>query len=520
MYRFRLQPTLFFLMAAWLGIVAFAAHMLMSSEIRRAEVRFKEDIRVSVSDVKHKLDTNEAVLSGFAAFLQAVDHSDTNSAMKYAASTKVSFPHIYMIEVARKVALADEKSLEDSLRKGWRADFAIKDFSDLTGVSSKSDKQKTASWPILFMYPLLPETQAIYGVRLETVDYLSHPMALAQQNTKPVVSPVFSLYEGEPAFILLQEVSRSITSASPDLNFFGDTMMALLLIKTQALVPSGSKGNERNRVHVSAWLAPVVNPQSLLFELPAVAAGMHDRLFLPIFLRQIMIDNSSQPTLMKFEQQLRWVDLLSLEMMVILALLGGALLVVPWVTMRHYLALDRAEAEHERSSYLATHDLLTGLPNRYLFMDRFEQACQRWRRDGNSFALLLLDLDHFKAINDQHGHEAGDQVLIASSKRMAAELRACDTVARHGGDEFVILLGSVLNAEDAEAVGNKLLAAFVEPIKTTAGLLKVSCSIGIAVCPEHGESLDVLRKAADKAMYQSKAKGRNAISVFVDVPTA
>ena len=119
MYRFRLQPTLFFLMAAWLGIVAFAAHMLMSSEIRRAEVRFKEDIRVSVSDVKHKLDTNEAVLSGFAAFLQAVDHSDTNSAMKYAASTKASFPHIYMIEVARKVALADEKSLEDSLRKGW-----------------------------------------------------------------------------------------------------------------------------------------------------------------------------------------------------------------------------------------------------------------------------------------------------------------------------------------------------------------------------------------------------------------
>lgn len=236
-------------------------------------------------------------------------------------------------------------------------------------------------------------------------------------------------------------------------------------------------------------------------------------MFLPSFTRRLKIDNFSQPVLLVFDRQLLWNDLLSRETITILMLLACALLLVPWITVRHYMALDRAETEYERSAYLATHDLLTDLPNRFLFIDRFERALQHWQRDGNSFALLLVDLDHFKEINDRHGHEVGDLVLIACGKRMVLELRACDTVARHGGDEFVILLGSVLSAEDAKAVGEKLLAAFIEPIETTAGLLQVSCSIGIAVCPRHGESLEALRKSADRAMYRAKENGRNAVSV-------
>jgi diguanylate cyclase (GGDEF)-like protein len=519
MTRLRFQPTLIFLLAAWLGIVAFAANMLMHSEIRRAELRFDEEIRVLASDLKHKLDTNEAVLAGFAAFLQAVDRSDTNSAMRYAASATASYPHIYMLEVARKVDLSDATQLEAALRKGWRADFTIKNFAEITGQSFKGDGEKKATWPILFMYPSLPEAQAIYGVQLETVDYLSHPMALAQQNVKPVVSPVFSLYEGNTAFILMQEVNRPADMSSADLNFFGNTMMAFLLIKTQALIPAVRKNNGQSHIHVLATLEPVVNAHGTLFELPAEISGKLDRLFLPVFKRKIVIENASQPTVMDFEQQLRWGDFLSFEMMAVLTLLGAALLVVPVITMRHYQALGRAETEHERSSYLATHDLLTALPNRFLFTDRFEQAFQRWQRDGNSFALLLLDLDHFKDVNDRYGHDVGDQVLIACAKRMALELRACDTVARHGGDEFLILLGSVLSKEDAEAVGEKILLAFVEPIKTTAGLLKVTCSIGVAVCPLHGSNLESLRKAADAAMYRAKEQGRNTLSVCSDLPT-
>jgi len=514
MTRLRTQTSLFFLLVAWFGVIAFALHMLLSSEINRWKIHFDEDVRTVVSDVKQKLDTNEAVLAGFSAFLQAVDRSDTDSTIKYAAAVASAYPHIYMIEVARKVALSEQRDLEASLRRGWRADFLLKDFARITKHPAQDDDKKAATWPILFMYPSLPESQAIYGVRLESVDFLSRSVALAQKNTRPVVSPVFKMYEGGEAYILLQEVSRPSSKSSSDMNFFGNTMMALLLIKTQALMPKRINLGKQEYLHVSATLAAAGNADSLLFEQQAVEHGKIDRLFLPNFTRRLTIENFSQPTVMVFDRQLRWADLLSRDIIPMLVLLGGALVLVPWVTVRHYLALDRAAIEHKRSAYLATHDLLTNLPNRFLFMDRFEQAFRLWQRNGNSFALLLIDLDRFKEINDSHGHEVGDQVLIGCSQRMASQLRACDTVARHGGDEFVILLGNILNSEDAKSVGEKILAAFAEPIETSAGPLQVSCSIGISICPLHGESLDILRKSADRAMYLSKEQGRNTVSVF------
>lgn len=514
MSRPRFRPTLIILLAAWLGTIAIVTYTLLSAEINRWEAKFDVDARLLVSDVKHKLDTNEAVLAGFSAFLQAVDRSDTDSTMRYAASAASAYPHIYMIEVARKLDIAGEPAFQASLRKKWRSDFSIKDFAKITGRSLQDDTRKGATWPILFMYPSLPEARAIYGVRLETVDYLSRTVALAQSNIKPVVSPVFSMYEGGSAYILLQEVNRPAGKSPSELNFFGDTMMAMLLIKTQALIPARSKEADYANISISASVVSPGNPETLLFEQNAIEAGSLERLVLPRFTRQLNIDNSSQPTRIRFARQLQWSDFLQTEKLMILLLLGGALLIVPWVTIRHYLSLDRAEVEQERSAYLATHDLLTSLPNRFLFTDRFEHALRNWQRNGHSFALMLADLDHFKEINDRHGHDVGDQVLIACANRMAAELRSCDTVARHGGDEFVILLANVQSAEDAENVGKKLLAAVSEPIETTAGLVQLSCSIGIAICPLHGINLDVLRKAADLAMYQAKDHERNAVSVF------
>lgn len=514
MPRIRFRPSLLVLLTAWLGAIAFATYMLISAAIAHWQGGFEEDVRQLVSDVKHKLDTNEAVLAGLSAFLQAVDRSDTDSTMKYAASATASYPHIYMIEVARKVDLVEQSALQAALRKKWRADFSIKDFSEITGRKFQNDSQKNATWPVIFMYPSLPEAQAIYGVRLETVDYLSRTMALAQRNVKPVVSPVFSIYEGGSAYILLQEVNRPAGTAQSDPDLFGNTMMAMLLLKTAALMPTA--GNEGNlaKIGFSATLIAPGNPQSLLFEQETPAAGYLESRLLPRFTRQLKIDNASQPTQMSFERQLVWRDFLQADMLMILLLLACALLVIPWVTVRHYRSLDQAEVEQERSAYLATHDLLTGLPNRFLFADRFEHAFRGWQRNGNSFALMLADLDHFKEINDQHGHDVGDQVLIACAKRMTEELRACDTVARHGGDEFVILLLNTMSPEDAENVGKKLLATISAPIETTAGPLSLSCSIGIAICPMHGVSLDTLRKLADHAMYQAKKEGRNTVSVF------
>ncbi len=161
----------------------------------------------------------------------------------------------------------------------------------------------------------------------------------------------------------------------------------------------------------------------------------------------------------------------------------------------------------EQLEYLATHDDLTGLPNRLLFQDRLERAREHGRRYDGGFALLLMDLDGFKEVNDTHGHELGDRLLAALGTRLRAALRAADTVSRLGGDEFAVLLPTPIPASQAMEVGAKLLAALERPFVLAGHELNVSASIGVALFPEHdGQRHDLLARA-DQAMYAAKRSG-------------
>lgn len=512
MHRYLSRPALLLLLLVWVSVVAYAARMFVAAEIEHRERQFADSVAAVAGGVRQKLDTNEALLAGLAAFLKAVDADDTESATIYAATAAAAYPHIYMIEIARKLPAGEAARFEAAMRAGWRADFRLKDFADLSRRAAPELGQSRETWPILFLYPALPAAEAIYGLRLETVDYLAHALTLAHGGEQPVASPVFRLIEGGDAYILLREVSRGPARSPAAANFFGNTLAAMLVIRTEALFPAAGSAQRPPNLRFRAVLAAPAGPPSVLVDLAATEAAA-DSSWLPKFSREVRLDNQSQPLRMHFEQQLRWGELLSRQLLVIVGLLGGALLLVPWLTLRHLGALEREQAEHARSAYLATHDMLTGLPNRYLFADRFEQALAHWRRNGPAFALLLLDLDHFKEINDACGHDVGDQVLVETARRMSRELRAGDSVARHGGDEFIILALNQLGAEDARGVGEKLRAAVGAPVATSAGLLPISCSIGVALCPAHGQTLEALRKAADQAMYLAKKQGRNKVSV-------
>jgi len=166
--------------------------------------------------------------------------------------------------------------------------------------------------------------------------------------------------------------------------------------------------------------------------------------------------------------------------------------------------------EDERIRHMAFHDALTGLPNRALFLERVEHSLERWQRDGGKLAVLFIDLDGFKAVNDTHGHDIGDLVL----QEVAHRIRACvrrglDTVARLGGDEFVVLLEGV-HDEHCRTLAEALIRSVSSPIEAE-GLpsLHVGASVGIATCPEHGESVQELMRAADAAMYAVKLAGKN-----------
>ncbi len=163
----------------------------------------------------------------------------------------------------------------------------------------------------------------------------------------------------------------------------------------------------------------------------------------------------------------------------------------------------------ERIRFLAMHDPLTGLPNRSLLNELLGRNLRRACREGNKFALMFIDLDGFKEINDQHGHDAGDDLLSILSGRMTDQLRGTDTCARIGGDEFVVMLETVQSVQAIESVAQKILTAMSTPVQRGQMQLQVSASIGVAIYPEDGMSADALLTQADDAMYKAKAAGKN-----------
>lgn len=181
-------------------------------------------------------------------------------------------------------------------------------------------------------------------------------------------------------------------------------------------------------------------------------------------------------------------------------------------------ALKQRGEELERANttlaHRASHDALTGLPNRLMLRDRVEQAISRAQRSRSALAVLFVDLDRFKAINDTLGHRAGDAVLRGVAERISEQVRKTDTVAREGGDEFLVLLEQVGTAEQAAAVAGKLLRRLNEPYVIDGRDVHCSGSIGVAMYPEDGRDAEELIKHADAAMFDSKGDGRNRVHFF------
>ena len=186
----------------------------------------------------------------------------------------------------------------------------------------------------------------------------------------------------------------------------------------------------------------------------------------------------------------------------------------------HYVAVlrditERKQLEKEVAQ-LAFFDTLTQLPNRRLFNDRLNQSLARAQREQSSLALMFIDLDKFKPINDTYGHEAGDSVLQAVARRIESSLRASDTAARVGGDEFLVLLPDLQSKDDALAVAEKIRLALEQPFVTSNGVtLLASASIGIAIYPDQARIQEDLLRLGDRAMYEAKNAGGNAVRLYI-----
>jgi diguanylate cyclase (GGDEF)-like protein len=180
-------------------------------------------------------------------------------------------------------------------------------------------------------------------------------------------------------------------------------------------------------------------------------------------------------------------------------------------TRRHNEQLEQANAQLQ---HVATHDSLTGLPNRLLLNDRLDQAIANAERHKRRFAVMVMDLDRFKSINDSLGHLSGDELLKEAARRLAARLRRTDTLARLAGDEFVILLNEIGGLHDAESIASNVLADIGRPVALAGLDVHISASIGISVYPDDGRDPETLLQHADAAMYHAKKNGRSGFQFF------
>jgi diguanylate cyclase (GGDEF)-like protein/PAS domain S-box-containing protein len=184
----------------------------------------------------------------------------------------------------------------------------------------------------------------------------------------------------------------------------------------------------------------------------------------------------------------------------------------------HYVGVFRditeAKESQQKLDHLAHHDPLTGLPNRMLFNDRLAHAMQRSEREHQQLALLFIDLDRFKNVNDTLGHHIGDELLKQVAHALTEKVRDGDTLARLGGDEFILLLENIDGQYGATVVADKLMAVFEHPFMIADHELFVTCSVGVSLFPGDGEDLNMLIRNADVAMYQSKAHGRNGYRFY------
>lgn len=204
--------------------------------------------------------------------------------------------------------------------------------------------------------------------------------------------------------------------------------------------------------------------------------------------------------------QLRWLE----ERCTCIMDMHGSLLRIDGVASD----ITERKSYQARIEYLATHDPLTGLANRNLLQDRLSQAIAHAQRSREVLALLFLDLDHFKDVNDRHGHAAGDALLSAIATRLRSVVREGDTVARPGGDEFIVLLTGIADLANATAITAKLIQVFATPFDINGITLSVSASIGMSLYPDDGKNIDALLANTDTAMYRAKESGGNGLRLF------
>lgn len=536
-------------MAPWavcmlmLVVTVMAVWFVWSQVIASQQARMGYESRRIESAVLQRMTAYVQVLRGGLGLFQSVDEVGFERWLTYVDTLQLAtrYPGFKSLSFAAAIQPENLQAFVESVRRqplppGLHNQRLIREFTPRSPVHEASEP--SIHGVLIYVAPLIPENERVLGVDMMQEPMRRQAMERAIESGNAVLSPKIQLAgqgDRKAGFIAYMAVHRQgqlkgwLTAA-----FLAEDFMHGLL---------GTEGSDA--LEFELYDGAQVAPEALLYSTAGIsydgtprplASDVRHRLVqtsqIDVCGRPWTLRYLAAPGLASLSDSLSpWLvavgGLLATALFWVLALSGARLRVAFDQTAEHNRLLQHEITERQRAEaevrHLATHDPLTGLANRTLFLDRLDTALERARRRQQRCALAYVDLDGFKFVNDTQGHHAGDELLRQVAGRICALLRKEDTLARLGGDEFAVILEQLHDPPGAEGVGRAIIDVLNQPfdldLPTGKVEAQIGASIGIAVFPLHGASSDALIVTADKAMYSAKHGGKNRC-VIATYPTA
>lgn len=490
----------------WLFLCFGAAAIVVERNIRDVEAGLTQYGDAYSDHLDKLMVSSETILKGFSALFGAIGHTDPVKASTYVRAVIESNPQIFALEIVESVERNQLETFVARMRREGVPNFSVKSFSYDSGRKWEALDEKDFYYPIVFMEPMPPGSEDVLGLDVESVPFLRRAMVESLQHRTPVASHPFRLVEGNLAYVVFCPISQAPNSEdSAGTSSTRDQQVVAMVIDANILT------KPKNLHSLSGAIVRVYHQdfrpddsKGQLLEMSGEARSALEMVLFPSFVYSRPLATMGEPFLLMVKRQVGWSDL-NLFLLALLALLTfiSSSTLLAYMKSRQRARILQVENQ-DRLWHLANHDALTGLPNRMLLMDRLGQLLARKKRQGRCMAIMFIDLDDFKKINDSYGHEVGDHFLTLVADRLSSLIREEDTVARLSGDEFVILFESVENREMLEIVNQKIQQQLSAGFQVKGKLITVGASIGIAMFPEDGDDASSLINKADLRMYEDK----------------
>lgn len=494
-------------LSLWLLLCIWVAGMVVKQDIREVQSALAQ-YGVAYSDyLDKKMVSNETILKGFSAFFAAVGRTDPDMASRYAMQVLESNPQIYSLEIVQMVKRDQLADFIAGKRRDGLRNFTVKSFSYDSDRKWQALPEKATYYPIVFMEPVPTGFDNVLGLDMDSVPFLQQPMNESLKRRAPVASQPFKLVEGNLGYVVFSPISRTLRqSGAARVQDPQDDLLVDMVIDAANLTEAAKFplfDGETVFVYHKDFMPD--DPKGHLLAVAGEPRSAIETAIFPVFVYEKSLATLGQPFVLLVKRQVGWSDF----SMGLLSLLAGLTLISSLTLVGYLGAQQRGRIlqleNQQRLWQLANHDALTGLPNRMLLMDRLAQMLARMSRQEKRLAVMFLDIDEFKRVNDSYGHAAGDELLKFVAAGLRDSVRASDTVARMSGDEFIILIENLENGAVPALVREKIRQRLADGLPLQGRQVPVKISMGTAIFPDDGDLPEALIKLADTRMYEEKA---------------